>query len=89
MKYVKGVLVTQDSNVLLEIPKDWRIKLGADRFILCKNAAGNETAYNTAHIVSIGEIDEQIYKNALTRMEMERQEAMKKAGVEDNPKKEK
>ena len=73
MKYVKGVITTQDSNVILEIPSDWKIKLMSEKFLVCKNVAGNDMAYNTNHIVSIGELDEQLYKNTLTRIELERQ----------------
>ena len=79
MKYVKGVLTTADSNVVLQIPKDWRIQIAARKFMVCVNVAGKDMAYNTNHIISIGELDEQLYNNTITRIAMQREQAQKKA----------
>lgn len=75
MEYIKGVLVLTDSNVVLEIPKDWKIRVASEKFLVCKNVAGKETAYNVNSIISITEISDEMYKNTLTRIELERQRA--------------
>lgn len=77
MKYVKGLIVTEESNILIEIPKDWRIQIKGQKFIMGKNLAGQEVAYNLDNITSIGEISESNWKNAITRLEQQREAAQR------------
>jgi len=77
MKYVKALLVVQDGkNLLLEVPSDWRVRLGVDKFLMCKNPAGKDTVYNLAMVESITELEDKLYDDMVASIEKRRQDEM-------------
>lgn len=70
MKYVKGALIVGEREIMVELPSDWRVQIKAEKFLLCKSYLGEETAFNTAMIFNVREVDDVAWKNWLTRMEI-------------------
>lgn len=85
MKYVKGALIVGEREIMVELPSDWRISIGAEKFLMCKSYEGEDTAFNTSMIFNVREVSETVWKNWLTRMAMIKEklqeEALKKAEV--------
>jgi hypothetical protein len=85
MKYVKGALIVGEREIMVELPSDWRISIGTEKFLMCKSYAGEDTAFNTSMIFNVREVSETVWKNWLTRMAMVKEklqeEALKKAEV--------
>lgn len=79
MKYVKALLVVQgDKNLLIEVPSDWKVRLGVDKFLLCKTPAGKDTVYNLSMVESITEMEEELYNNMLASIEEKRRNEMER-----------
>lgn len=70
MKYVKGALIVGEREIMVELPSDWRVTIGTEKFLLCKSYIGEDTAFNTSMIFNVREVSETVWKNWLTRMEM-------------------
>ena len=85
MKHVKGALIVDDREIMVELPSDWRIQINANRFLVVKSFVGEDTAFNTEMILNVREVSEQTWKNWVTRVEMAQQEMKErqKKEVED------
>ena len=86
MKYVKGAIIVGEREIMVELPSDWSVVIGAEKFLMCRSYVGEDTAFNTAMIFNVREVSEAVWKNWLTRMEMVKErlqeEALKEAGAD-------
>lgn len=79
MKYVKGALIVGEREIMVELPSDWRVTIGTEKFLLCKSYIGEDTAFNTSMIFNVREVSETVWKNWLTRMEMVKDKLQREA----------
>ena len=86
MKYVKGALIVDDREIMVELPSEWRISLKADRFLLVKSFMGEDTAFNMDMILNVREVSEQVWKNWVTRVTMAQKNMEEQAKAQEKAK---